>query len=68
MVKIMGKYCDSRCINAVSDVCTCSCGGVNHGVGRHLIAVIEPKPLDLVKLAESKALAEKIRIWLSKGG
>uniref|UniRef100_A0A6M3KF58 Uncharacterized protein n=1 Tax=viral metagenome TaxID=1070528 RepID=A0A6M3KF58_9ZZZZ len=58
----MGRYCDSRCVNAVSEVCMCRCGGVNHGVGRSLELPIkvEPKLVDPVKLAESKALAEKI--------
>lgn len=31
-VKISDKHqCDSRCTNAVSDTCECSCGGENHG-------------------------------------
>ena len=58
----MGRYCDSRCVNAVSEVCMCRCGGVNHGVGSgmELAVKVEPKPVDPIKLAESKALAEKI--------
>jgi len=40
----------------------CRCGGVNHGVGSgmELAVKVEPKPVDPIKLAESKALAEKI--------
>ncbi len=30
------KLCDDRCLNAVSHVCNCSCGGKNHG-GGHLL-------------------------------
>lgn len=26
--------CDARCYEATGGVCTCCCGGVNHGVGR----------------------------------
>ena len=25
--------CDSRCVNASSSVCNCSCGGANHATG-----------------------------------
>ena len=25
--------CDEKCYNATSPVCTCCCGGANHGVG-----------------------------------
>jgi hypothetical protein len=25
--------CDARCYNAEGDVCTCICGGANHGAG-----------------------------------
>jgi len=27
------RACDDRCIHAVSDICSCRCGGANHGVG-----------------------------------
>lgn len=25
--------CDGMCYHAKSDICTCICGGVNHGIG-----------------------------------
>jgi hypothetical protein len=41
--QIKGKFsadheCDSRCLNAKGNDCTCSCGGVNHGRG-HAVEV-----------------------------
>mgnify|MGYP001577751526 CR=1 FL=1 len=58
----MGRYCDSRCVNAVCVECRCRCGGVNHGqgLGMEVAVKVKPKPVDPVRLAESKALAEKI--------
>jgi hypothetical protein len=31
--KVTEHVCDDRCRMAHSRICTCSCGGVNHGVG-----------------------------------
>jgi hypothetical protein len=30
--------CNERCIDAVCEQCTCSCGGLNHGVRREVTA------------------------------
>ena len=27
------KPCDARCMNSMSHICECSCGGRNHGIG-----------------------------------
>jgi hypothetical protein len=32
------KVCDVRCIMAVSDDCSCACGGRNHGIGLRVSA------------------------------
>jgi len=55
----MGRYCDSRCVNAVSEICTCRCGGINHGVGRGL--ELAPKVIKpIVVSPESQAIANAI--------
>lgn len=56
----MGRYCDSRCLNAESKICTCRCGGANHGKGLVVELAPEPEPIDPELLARTKALAEKI--------
>ena len=28
------RRCDAKCHNAVTSLCTCICGGLNHGVGK----------------------------------
>ncbi len=58
----MGKHCDSRCLFAVRDICTCSCAGANHGMGRSTEPkiVIAPAPIDTEKLAESHTIATNI--------
>lgn len=27
------RRCDARCMNSLSHICECSCGGKNHGIG-----------------------------------
>jgi hypothetical protein len=36
--KLANKPCDERCMEAATLVCTCSCGGANHG--KHLVEVV----------------------------
>jgi hypothetical protein len=47
-------FCDSRCWNAVSDQCECSCLGANHGLG-YFGALENTK-----KIAQQKEIDDKL--------
>ncbi len=60
--------CDSRCLNAKGNNCTCSCGGANHGAGHVVtthVAINEPtvlnvtvNPRDTVSIPASTHIGE----------
>jgi len=56
----MGRYCDSRCIYAVSDVCHCRCAGANHGVGRRPAPAIQTK-VEKVVMVDQSVIDEMLR-------
>lgn len=39
------RPCDSRCMNSLTDICACSCGGTNHGLGNIPYDPTQPRPM-----------------------
>ena len=50
--------CDANCYNATSPVCTCVCGGKNHGVG--LTQAVENTRLYAEEMIEQYAAANNL--------
>lgn len=73
--QIKGTYsedhkCDSRCLNAKGNECTCSCGGANHGRGHavtvHTASEEVVKPEEILLGEEGKRIVGEVRVAFVK--
>lgn len=57
--------CDERCTNASGPLCSCSCGGPNHGTGRVRTVTIPVGGIPTIEPLEPEAARERAREFLA---